>query len=636
MIRFSMLPRFFILLLIPAWAQASSVLPSDLAQDYREAQGICLGEILAMDTIETCPGGPICTRARVLVKGTFKGVMPEEITVVQRGGSVGRRGEDDGLSIPLHPGEERVFFLNVNKEGRFTPARGAAGALKLRRLRDGSLPPEGGALCSLLRALQEAAPVQEDLSQYAGPPVKGSDVAASGGPGGGNTTGLLVGDGFPSRFPAVDRGQAIGYLVDASLRPAGVSQVQGLTAVQNALAAWTAITGMKFRFDGFETFTEPPNENMTEDGRLRIALHDSFVTITSNSVLGLGGRRWSVPAGLESVGGGGGQVAGQEFHRSVNGSVRINQRASATSNLKSLEEVLCHEVGHALGLAHSSEASGEADPLKKQAVMYYTIHGDNRGASTNAWDSAAILKCHPLANTPPWVDPRYLLPISGSIPLGTINTYTVAAFDRQTAPASLTFATTLPSNAGAFTLTGTSLAVTAPNSTDATVDPATGSYYRNIYYRAGDGVNCSPWELITIYGWRRDTRPAAGSDGLPDSWMTAQFGNIDPAAGAKRGAADDFDGDGFTNLQEYRMGTDPKSAASKFEISTWSNGTLQWPAAPYEYYIVDVSSGLAIWSPWSTQIATPATWPSGLITAGASGLVEPGVARRFTRVRHIR
>jgi glucose/arabinose dehydrogenase len=48
------------------------------------------------------------------------------------------------------------------------------------------------------------------------------------------------------------------------------------------------------------------------------------------------------------------------------------------------------------------------------------------------------------------------------------------------------------------------------------------------------------------------------SDGLPDWWETAYFGN---ATAALAGA--DADGDGATNLQEYQAGTDPLSAASK-------------------------------------------------------------------------
>jgi hypothetical protein len=59
-----------------------------------------------------------------------------------------------------------------------------------------------------------------------------------------------------------------------------------------------------------------------------------------------------------------------------------------------------------------------------------------------------------------------------------------------------------------------------------------------------------------------------GSDGLPDEWMQNHFGHTDPRASDLSRASDDADGDGFTNLQEFKAGTDPKSATSRFRISS--------------------------------------------------------------------
>lgn len=47
------------------------------------------------------------------------------------------------------------------------------------------------------------------------------------------------------------------------------------------------------------------------------------------------------------------------------------------------------------------------------------------------------------------------------------------------------------------------------------------------------------------------------ADGLPDSWETANFGNLSQTG------AGDFDGDGATNLAEFNAGTDPKDPLSK-------------------------------------------------------------------------
>ena len=58
-------------------------------------------------------------------------------------------------------------------------------------------------------------------------------------------------------------------------------------------------------------------------------------------------------------------------------------------------------------------------------------------------------------------------------------------------------------------------------------------------------------------------------DGMPDEWEMAFFHSTNAANG---GAAQDFDGDGITNLQEYINGTDPTDASNAFRISGVSLG----------------------------------------------------------------
>lgn len=53
------------------------------------------------------------------------------------------------------------------------------------------------------------------------------------------------------------------------------------------------------------------------------------------------------------------------------------------------------------------------------------------------------------------------------------------------------------------------------------------------------------------------------ADGLPDSWQIKYFA----ANGAGRGPNDDPDGDGFSNYQEFRAGTDPLNGNSAIRIS---------------------------------------------------------------------
>ncbi len=62
---------------------------------------------------------------------------------------------------------------------------------------------------------------------------------------------------------------------------------------------------------------------------------------------------------------------------------------------------------------------------------------------------------------------------------------------------------------------------------------------------------------------RSNSAPVAADsdgDGLPDAWEIAHFGNL------SRDGSGDFDGDGFTDLQEFLAGTDPANASDFLKI----------------------------------------------------------------------
>ena len=124
------------------------------------------------------------------------------------------------------------------------------------------------------------------------------------------------------------------------------------------------------------------------------------------------------------------------------------------------------------------------------------------------------------------------------------------------------------------------------------------------------------------------------ANGLPDWWETAYFGSIggNPAA--------DPDGDGFTNLQEYLMGTQPNNPASKLAISqsqSVPNGgnqdfVITFPTASGVTYRVECSDTLAVgsWVPLGSDINGTGN-PAPVTDANAVTLH----AGRFYRVRII-
>lgn len=81
----------------------------------------------------------------------------------------------------------------------------------------------------------------------------------------------------------------------------------------------------------------------------------------------------------------------------------------------------------------------------------------------------------------------------------------------------------------------------------------------------------------------------ANGDGLPDTWKTRYFGDVETGAG------DDPDDDGFTNLEEYHRGTDPTHAeelvaAGDVPLSVWENAQRD-PTLPGAFIIHDFGSG---------------------------------------------
>ena len=67
--------------------------------------------------------------------------------------------------------------------------------------------------------------------------------------------------------------------------------------------------------------------------------------------------------------------------------------------------------------------------------------------------------------------------------------------------------------------------------------------------------------------------------GIPNGWKARHFG---AATAAKAGALDDWDADGMNNLDEYRAGTFPTSAASRFQIVDFSNSERRQPQPPVD------------------------------------------------------
>ena len=118
-------------------------------------------------------------------------------------------------------------------------------------------------------------------------------------------------------------------------------------------------------------------------------------------------------------------------------------------------------------------------------------------------------------------------------------------------------------------------------------------------------------------------------DLIPDVWMVAKFGHPTGQAADKSRATDDRDGDGMTNLQEFRAGTDPLNSTSVFRLAAPTNSgadkLISLSGVTGITYRIDYADDLVSANRWHTL----ADQISG--TGSPIMITEPGAAALLQR-----
>jgi len=595
-----------LLILISPSARATSVLSLPVDDRARAAGAICRGLVGA--SISYRDGrGHLWTQTEVTVEEALKGRFPSRLYLTHRGGRLNGEGETQSNLPLLNPGARLLLYLKLRPDGSAFVDDGQAGAVPEGPLQNLHL--------ARLRALYpDATQAGADLSQ--GPAATPRRQANA-------VTGLLLHQdtGIPYRYTHGDRGEPIGYLVDMDALPSGISTNAARTAISNAFQAWADVTSLSFQYLGDESFGQAAIDVSASDGKIRIQTHDTYNQISGSSTLGVGGSGFTFTT---SAGGDGGAVNGQKFHLSTRGYVTLKHTQATLSDPVALEEVLTHEIGHVLGMAHTSEP---------ESIMQPNVYNDGRGAQLVAYDRTTVQQAYPTNNTPPAAFSRVMDAVThfaGDPNVPGINEVEIVHYDLQSTNLTLSIVST--DGNGTFTLVGSTVKFARGQFSQAPrVDPLSGTYYSLARVVVSDGTNDSAFASVRVISLMPDQKPDSGSDGLPDDWMTQHFGNTDPAANPNFAASADFDNDGINNLDEFRIGTDPTDPNSKLAfIDPGQSEAVKFMSVPGQLYLLEVSTNLTNWLPATVPIT--ATDTNHLVT---NFFNLEGVSSGFFRLQRV-